>query len=71
MASKFEEIFKKLGINFSRVMVAGSYVHIDTFEKYENKLIHTMGFAGFAYIDKSNGVHLDRYNGFRLVFKMK
>lgn len=67
----FKTIFEKLGINVQRVMCAGAFVHVDTFEKYENKLIDAMAMAGFAPIDRSNGRHLDDYVGYRIIFKLK
>jgi hypothetical protein len=68
---RFTELFKKAGINTRRVQVIGSFVHVDTFEKYENKLTDAMTNAGFRPIMTKNGVHLDGFDGFRMVFQVK
>ena len=64
-------ILDKAGINTRKVTVLGSFAHIDTFEKYENKLLDLMSNGGFVIRSVSNGVHLDGVDGFRMVFQLR
>lgn len=70
-SQQMEKTLNNAGINTRRVSVLGSYVHIDTFEKYESKLVDLMTSAGFAVLKISNGVHMDSFDGFRAVFKAR
>lgn len=69
--AKFETIFAAANINTRRVKALGSFVHIDTFEKYADKLSEMMGLAGFSLLMAENGTHMDGVHGFRMVFKVK
>ncbi|QIG67881.1 hypothetical protein EVC29_081 [Rhizobium phage RHph_Y52] len=71
LTDRITALFVRAGINTRRVSVIGSFVHVDTYKKYENKLMDAMTTAGFVIVQKSNGVHLDGVDGFRMVFKVK
>lgn len=66
---KFQSVLKAGGINVRRLKTLGAYVHIDTFEKYEDKINRVMGSLGAKLLMAENGVHMDGVNGFRLVYK--
>jgi hypothetical protein len=68
--AKFQATFEAGGINVRKVRVLGGYVHVDTFEKYADKLDRVMGPLGFRKFSESNGVHMDGIDGFRLVYKL-
>ncbi|QIG67406.1 hypothetical protein EVB39_077 [Rhizobium phage RHph_TM3_3_9] len=65
------ELFNRAGILTRRVQVIGGYVHVDTYEKYENKLTDAMTTAGFVIVRIMSGRHLDGFDGFRMVFQTK
>lgn len=69
--AKFEATFKAGGINTRRIKCLGPFVHIDTFEKYEDKINAVMGALGFKLLSANNGVHMDGIDGFRLVYQIK
>lgn len=64
------QIITAAKINAKRVTVLGSWVHIDTFHNQRAALLHLMSSAGFALKSERDGVHLDDYRGFRMVFKV-
>jgi len=66
--AKWTKVLAAAKINTRRVTVIGSMVHIDTYEKYESKLLDLMSLAGLRLIRKSNGRHMDSFDGFRMVF---
>lgn len=70
-SQQMQTIINKSGINTRRVQVLGSLVHVDTFAKYEGRLLDLMSTAGFAIRMVSNGVHLDGVDGFRMVFQVQ
>ena len=65
---RLAKILKDANINATNARVIGSFAHIDTFKKYENALSDLMANAGFKFHSKRDGVHLDNYVGFRMVF---
>lgn len=69
-SQKMEAILKTAKINTRRVKVLGSYVHIDTFHKYENAITDMMSLAGFGLLMANDGRHMDGVDGFRLVYKL-
>ena len=69
-SQRMEAILTGAKINTRRVKVLGSFVHIDTYEKYENAVTDLMSMAGFALLMASNGRHMDGVDGFRLVYKL-
>lgn len=70
-SEKMETILQGVGISTRRVKVLGSYVHVDTFEKYEADLDAFMSEGGFAKLAASNGRHMDSFDGFRVVYLAK
>lgn len=66
---KFEAVFTAGKINTRRVKCLGSFVHIDTFEKYEDKINQVMGALGAKLLMAESGRHMDGVDGFRLVYK--
>lgn len=68
---QIEAILTKAGIGARRVKALGSYVHIDTFRKYEGALRDLLGNAGFTLIAANDGTHMDGVHGFRMVFLAK
>lgn len=69
-SAQMEALLTKAGINTRRVLAFGSFVHVDTFHKYEAKLTDLMTNAGFAVRSASDGVHMDGVDGFRMVFQL-
>jgi len=69
-SEKLAKTLKAAKINVSNVKVLGSYVHIDTYKKYEAALLDMMTRAGFRLNSVRDGVHMDDYVGFRMVFKL-
>lgn len=69
-SEQLETILNKAGINTRRVKVLGPFAHVDTFEKYEAALTDIMNTAGFVKLWAKNGVHLDKVDGFRVVFRV-
>lgn len=67
-SQQFEAVLNKAGINTRRVKALGSYIHIDTFTKYEGALRDMLGNAGFALLSATDGKHMDGVHGFRMVF---
>jgi outer membrane biogenesis lipoprotein LolB len=67
-SERLASILGRGGINFSSAKVYGSFAHIDTFKKYEARLVDVMGQAGFRLHSTRDGVHLDDYRGFRMIF---
>jgi hypothetical protein len=67
--AKFEAVFTAGEINTRRIKCLGSFVHIDTFEKYEDKINQVMGALGAKLLMAENGRHMDGVDGFRLVYK--
>jgi len=70
-SQQMEKTLNAAGINTRRVSVLGSYIHVDTYEKYEAKLLDLMTRTGYALLSRSNGVHMDSVDGFRMVFKVR
>jgi hypothetical protein len=71
MSSKSQalaEIIKKAGINATNVKLLGSIAHIDSFDKYHDKLVDLMTTAGFKVLHVSNGFHMDGSKGYRASF---
>lgn len=69
-SQKMETILNAAKINTRRVKVLGSYVHIDTFRKYETAITDLMSLAGFGLLMANDGRHMDGVDGFRLVYKL-
>lgn len=67
-AKAIETILGKIGVNVRKVRVLGPYVHIDTFNKYADKVTDAMSMAGMMKHSESDGKHLDGVDGFRMVF---
>ena len=67
-SERITDILTRSGVNVRNVNVIGSFVHIDTFEKYEAKLIDLMTTCGFRFRRSSNGIHLSGLEGFRMIF---
>jgi hypothetical protein len=68
---KLAKILEAAKINATSVKVFGPFAHIDTFHKYENQICDLMGRAGFKLRSTRDGIHLDNYTGFRMVFEVK
>lgn len=66
---KMKSILNRLGVNYRRVTVLGTFVHIDTFEKYGDRVKHALTTAGAKLCSEKNGVHMDGLDGYRLVFQ--
>lgn len=66
---KMKSVLDRLGVNYRRVDVLGTFVHIDTFEKYGDVVKHALTSAGAKLSSEKNGVHMDGLDGYRLVFK--
>ena len=60
----------KAGVNVRDVLALGSFVHIDSYKKYADIIIHLMTSAGFVCHCQSEGRHMDDTVGYRVVFKV-
>lgn len=69
-SQRLATILEAAKINTRRVLVLGSFAHIDTFEKYEGQISDLMSKAGFKLHSRSNGRHMDSFDGFRLVYQL-
>lgn len=67
-SEKLAEIIAKAGINARAVKVLGSFAHIDSFAKYNDRLIDLMTSAGFKVLKVSDGHHMDGTHGYRASF---
>jgi hypothetical protein len=70
MKQKIESLLSQANINIINIDVLGSYVHIDSYSKYQTKLEDLMTSAGFKIVKSSNCNHLDDFNGYRLSVKI-
>jgi hypothetical protein len=70
-SQQIKELLVKAGANIRNLVVLGSWVHIDSYAKYESMLMFTMESAGFQCVKVSNGIHMDGTKGFRIVFKVR
>lgn len=69
-SEKLAALIAKAGINAKSVKVLGVYVHIDSFSKYHDKLVHLMTSAGFKVLVAADGFHMDGTKGYRASFKL-
>lgn len=67
-AEAIANVLKKLGVGVRKVRVLGAYVHIDTYQKYQDKIVDALSMAGLKKHSSSDGRHLDGADGFRMVF---
>lgn len=68
---RLSTLLQKAKINARRVTVLGTFVHIDTFPKYRGALLDLMSRAGFALVMERDGAHMDSFDGYRLVFRLR
>lgn len=68
---KIEKLLKSCGVNTTSVLVLGKFVHVDSFEKYDEKLQYIFTSAGFQILKAKNMLHLDGFNGYRISVKSK
>jgi len=69
-ADKLRKLLERAGINITRLVILGSYVHIDTFKKYDQILRETFTQLGADVRHlpgDARGVHLDGSTAHRLV----
>lgn len=69
-SERLADILKRGGVNCSAVHVIGTTAHIDTSKKHRPKLAQLMAAAGWRLTYEKDGVHLDDYVGFRMVFRL-
>ncbi len=70
MKQQIELLLNLAGINVTKVLVLGSFVHVDSFQKYNDTLQHVFTAAGFVIVKASDCLHLDGYNGYRMSAKL-
>lgn len=68
-SARMTRLLANADINVTSLAVVGSWVYVDTFQKYEGNLRNVMNSAGFKCVKVSDGIHLDGNNWFRMVFK--
>jgi hypothetical protein len=71
MNTKSEALTKSLtaaGVNVRGAMVFGSFAHIDSFQKYHDRIVDLMTSAGFKLLRVSDGAHIDGTSGYRASF---
>lgn len=57
--------------NIRRVTVLGTYVIVDSFEKYDKIIQQVLLKAGLKDLKTSNGKHMDESEGYRITGKFK
>jgi len=70
-AERMAAVLQKAGVNLSAVTVLGVYVHIDSYQKYDELLRRYLTKSGFTVVKVSNGRHMSDYVGYRMVVKAK
>lgn len=70
MKEKITKLLKKAGINVKAVTVLGRYIHIDSYNKYDDNLKYFLASAGFKVLKAANCQHLDGYKGYRISAKV-
>lgn len=70
MKARIEALLKSAGINVKKVLVLGKYVHVDSYSMHCDRLQHIFTAAGFVVIQAKDGMHLDGYNGYRIITKL-
>lgn len=68
-AARMTELLKQAGINVTRVLCLGAYVHVDSFKKYDLQLRGIFGQMGAASVQVLDGRHMDGTEGYRIVAK--
>jgi hypothetical protein len=71
MKESILNILKLADINASNVVVLGKYIHIDSFQKYNDVLQHVLTSSGFVIVKALDTLHLDGYKGYRVSAKLK
>ena len=73
-STQIKSLFESAGINVSNVCVLGRYVHIDTYQKYEQKILQLLTSMGAietkTLTPGKDGAHLDGKKCFRIVCKL-
>ncbi len=67
---KLADTLTQAGVNVRDVLALGSFVHIDSYKKYADIIMHLMTSAGFVCHSQSEGRHMDDTIGYRVVFKV-
>jgi hypothetical protein len=68
-SKRLADSLEKAEVNVRKVTVLGAFAHIDTYEKYGDKVKDLMSSAGAKLLMEKNGAHMDGLDGYRLVFK--
>lgn len=68
-AERMAESLKQAGINVTRVICLGAYVHVDSFKKYDLQLRGIFGQMGAKEVQVLDGPHMDGSIGYRIVAK--
>jgi len=71
-ADKTRTLLERAGINVTRLVILGSYVHIDTFKKYDQavrEIFAQLGAKVHHLTGDAIGRHLDGSRAYRLVAK--
>ncbi|VWD60768.1 hypothetical protein BLA18628_07181 [Burkholderia aenigmatica] len=66
-SARMDELLKQAGINVRRVTCLGSFVHVDSYKKYDLQLRGIFGRMGAASVNVSEGRHMDGVDGYRIV----
>lgn len=65
---KLADTLTQAGVNVRDVLALGSFVHIDSYKKYADIIMHLMTSAGFVCVKQSDSSHMDNTTGYRVVF---
>jgi hypothetical protein len=70
-AERLGKTLTSAGINVKAITSLGTYVHIDSYQKYEQQIVQYLVGSGFKLIKADDIYHLDGYAGYRASFKLE